>query len=152
VAIFTFLIGLQFVVVATHDLLDIPGWTHGAQVRSVIGRRRLWLATAINSVFPGVAAGFAIWFWNRPKPGFVTDYWVIYCALTLGSAIVMWYVPYFLGANEASKRDYARMYTGTRHVLPARGVIRARTYCTCAFTSCSRSISCWCCGCAAAPD
>ena len=120
-AVFTFLIGLQFLVVVAHDLLDIPGWTHGAQVRAVIGRRRLWLATAINSIFPGVAAGFAIYFWKRPKPGFVTDYWVIYCAVTLASAIAMWYVPYFLGASEASKRDYARMYTGTRHVLPARG-------------------------------
>ena len=33
----------------------------------------------------------------------------------------MWYVPYFHGASEASKRDYARMYAGTRQVLPERG-------------------------------
>jgi hypothetical protein len=33
----------------------------------------------------------------------------------------MWYVPYFLGTTEERKRDYSRMYAGTRHVLPARG-------------------------------
>jgi hypothetical protein len=36
---------LQFVVVAAHDLIDIPGWTHGSQVQSIEGRRKLWLAT-----------------------------------------------------------------------------------------------------------
>jgi hypothetical protein len=33
----------------------------------------------------------------------------------------MWYVPYFFGANEEKKREYSRMYAGTRDVLPARG-------------------------------
>jgi hypothetical protein len=33
----------------------------------------------------------------------------------------MWYFPYFLGAAEKTKLEYARMYAGTRHVLPARG-------------------------------
>lgn len=43
-AIFTILIALQFVLVAVHDLIDLPGWTHSAQVQAVVGRRKLWLA------------------------------------------------------------------------------------------------------------
>jgi hypothetical protein len=31
--LFTWLITMQFVVVAAHDMVDIPGWTHGSQVR-----------------------------------------------------------------------------------------------------------------------
>ena len=58
---FTFLIVLQFLVIVAHDLIDVPGWTHGSQVQSIIGRRQLWLATLINAVFPGVAVGFALW-------------------------------------------------------------------------------------------
>ncbi len=42
--LFTILITLQFVVVALHDLVNIPGWTRGAQVRESIGRGKLWLA------------------------------------------------------------------------------------------------------------
>ncbi len=80
------------------------------------GWRRL-----INAVFPGLAVAFAIYFWNRPKPEFVTDYWVAYCAVTLGSAIAMWYIPYFFGTTEQTKRDYAKMYEGTLQVLPPRG-------------------------------
>ncbi|HEX2711194.1 MAG TPA: hypothetical protein VHM88_03090, partial [Candidatus Acidoferrales bacterium] len=64
---------------------------------------------------------FAIYFWKRPKPWFVVDYWMVYCAVTLTSAIAMWYVPYFLGTTEERKRDYSRMYAGTRQVLPPRG-------------------------------
>jgi hypothetical protein len=119
--LFTCLIALQFVVVISHDLVDIPGWTHGAQVQSIIGRRKLWLATLVNAIFPGVAVAFAIYFWNRPKPGFVENYWLIYCTVTLASAIAMWYVPYFFGAAAEKKRDYSRMYAGTRQVLPSRG-------------------------------
>jgi hypothetical protein len=85
--LFTCLITLQFVVVVSHDLIDIPGWTHGSQVQSIIGRRKLWLATMINAIFPGLAVAYAIYFWNRPKPEFVANYWMIYCAVTLVSAI-----------------------------------------------------------------
>jgi len=46
---------------------------------------------------------------------------VVYCALTVISAIAMWYVPYLLGTSDATKREYAAMYAGTRQVLPARG-------------------------------
>ncbi len=119
--LFTCLITLQFAVVAVHDLVDIPGWAHGAQVQAIVGRRKLWLVTLLNSVFPGAAVAFAIWFWNRPKPWFVLDYWILYCAVTLASAIAMWYVPYLLGTTEERKRDYSRMYAGTRQVLPPRG-------------------------------
>jgi hypothetical protein len=49
------------------------------------------------------------------------DYWVLYCAVTLASAIGMWYVPYFFGTSEERKREFSRMYAGTRQVLPSRG-------------------------------
>ena len=117
---FACLITLQFVVVVAHDWIDVQGWTHGSQVQSVVGRRKLWIATLINAIFPGVAVAFVFSFWNRPKPGFVTGYWVIYCAVTLASAIFMWYVPYFLGATEKTKLDYSRMYAGTRQLLRPR--------------------------------
>ena len=65
--------------------------------------------------------GLALWFLNRPRPGFVTQYWVIYCAITVASAITMWWIPYFLGAPEKTRQEYARMYAGTRQVLPPRG-------------------------------
>jgi hypothetical protein len=119
--LFTWLIALQFVVVTFHDLVDIPGWTHGRQVQAVVGRRKLWLATLVNAIFPGLAVACAIYFWNRPKPGIVADYWMLYCGVTLLSAIGMWYVPYVRGASEEHRREYARMYAGTRHVLPPRG-------------------------------
>jgi hypothetical protein len=46
---FTCLITLQFVVVAAHDLVDIPVWSHGRQVQAVIGRRKL-RAAVIHAV------------------------------------------------------------------------------------------------------
>jgi hypothetical protein len=119
--LFTWLITVQFLVVAAHDLIDIPGWTHGSQVRAAIGARKVWLVTLINGLFPGTAAAFAIYYWGRPKPGFVGDYWVIYCAVTVASAIAMWYMPYLFGTSEERKREFARMYAGTKHVLPERG-------------------------------
>ena len=63
--IFTVLIVLQFVLIVSHDLLDIPGWTHGKQVQAVVGRRKLLLATAINSIFPGAAVALALLFLQR---------------------------------------------------------------------------------------
>ena len=121
ITLFTCLIILQFVVIASHDLIDIPGWVHGAQVQSILGRRKVLLATAINSIFPGMAVAFAIYFWNRPKPLYVPRYWVIYCAVALLSAVTMWYLPYFRGTDEKHAREYLSMYAGTRHVLPPRG-------------------------------
>jgi hypothetical protein len=119
--LFIWLITMQFVVVAAHDMVDIPGWTHGSQVQAIEGRRKMWLVTFVNGSFPGMAAAFASYYWNRPKSGFVVDYWVIYCAVTVTSAIAMWHVPYFFGTTEERKREYSRMYAGTRQVLPARG-------------------------------
>jgi hypothetical protein len=117
---FACLIFLQFAIIVSHDLIDIPGWVHGSQVQALLGRRKVWLATLANSVFPGLAVGFAIYFWNRPTPAFVPDYWVVYCAVALLSAVYMWYVPYWRGASEKQKSEYLRMYAGTRHILPAR--------------------------------
>lgn len=119
--LFSFLIAGQFVLIVFHDLVNIPGLTHGRQVESIIGRRRLWIATLVNAIFPGVAVAFAIYFWNKPKPKFASDYWVLYCAVTVASAIAMWYVPYFFGAPEKQKREFLQMYAGTRQVLPSRG-------------------------------
>jgi hypothetical protein len=76
---------------------------------------------ASQRLLPGVAVAFAIYFWNKPKPGYVADYWIISCAVTLASAIAMWNVPYLFGTAEERKREYARMYAGTRQVLPPRG-------------------------------
>ena len=119
--LFSCLLIAQFVVVVLHDWLEIPGWTHGSQVQAIVGRRKLILATAINAVFPGVAVAFAIHWWGRPRPVLVDDYWVLYCAITLLSAVVMWYVPYVFGADQQRKLEYARMYAGTTYVLPPRG-------------------------------
>jgi len=120
-SLFSILITVQFLVIVLHDLVDIPGWTHGRQVRAVIGARKFWLGTLINAIFPGLAVALAVIFFHRPRPVYVTSYWISYCAVTLLSAITMWWIPYFLGAPEKLKRDYARMYEGTRQVLPARG-------------------------------
>jgi hypothetical protein len=121
ITLFTCLITLQFVIIASHDLIDIPGWVHGPQVRTIIGRRKVWLATFANSIFPGLAAGFAIYFWNKPRPDFVPNYWLIYCSIALLSAVGMWYIPYLRGASDKQKNQYLKMYAGTRHILPPRG-------------------------------
>ena len=121
VTLFTWLIVLQFVIILTHDLIDIPGWVHGSQIQAELGKRKVLLATSANAIFPGIAVAFAFMFWHRHKPGYVATYWVIYCGVAVLSAIGMWYVPYFRGASEKLKREYLRMYEGTRQVLPARG-------------------------------
>jgi len=118
---FTCLIALQFLVILCHDLIEVPGWTHTSQMRSALGRRKLWLATIVNSIFPGLAVAFAFRYWNRPKPQFVGRYWLIYCAITVASAIAMWYLPYFLGASAEKKEEYQRFYVGTHQILPPRG-------------------------------
>lgn len=60
VAAFTCLIVLQLAIIVLHDLINIPGWVHGSQVQAAMGRQKVWLATLANSVFPGIAVGFAI--------------------------------------------------------------------------------------------
>jgi len=118
---FTVLIVVQFLVVVLHDWVDLPGWTHGRQVQAALGRKKMLIATLINSLFPGLAAALALYYWRGPTPAFVLNYWIIYCAVTVASAITAWWIPYFRGTNEQTKQLYAKMYAGTRHVLPPRG-------------------------------
>jgi hypothetical protein len=119
--VFTVLLVLQFFVVALHDLVDIPGWTHGRQVRAAIGPFKTVVGTVINSLLPGLAAAFGLYYWNRPKPAFVLNYWIIYCGITGLGAITSWWIPYFRGTDEKTKELYSKMYAGTRQVLPPRG-------------------------------
>lgn len=120
-AFFSCLILLQFLVIVSHDLIDVPGWIHGSQIQALIGKRKVWFATLANAVFPGIAVAFAVYFWDRPKPEYVSNYWVIYCSIALLSAIGMWYLPYLRGASEKQRQEYLTMYAGTRHILPQRG-------------------------------
>ena len=66
---------LQFAVIALHDLVDIPGWVSGSQVRAVVGEKKFVVGTISTLIFPALAAGFVVYFWSRPKPGFVYTYW-----------------------------------------------------------------------------
>jgi hypothetical protein len=118
--LFTILIAIQFLAVALHDLLDIPGWTHGRQVRAALGPAKTILGTAINCIFPGIAVAFAIEYWQAPKPPHVLNYWLIYCAVTVLGAITAWWIPYFRGADEKTKALYGKMYAGTYQILPPR--------------------------------
>lgn len=120
-AVFTVLIIVQFLAVALHDLVDIPGLAHGRQVQSELGRNKVLIGTLINSLFPGLAAAFALYYWTRPAPAFVLSFWIIYCAVTVAWAITAWWIPYFRGTDERTKKLYSRMYSGTIHVLPPRG-------------------------------
>jgi len=112
---------VQFLVTAGHDLVDIPGWVHGSQVKAAVGRTKLVLGTLSTAIFPAIAAAFALYFWSRPKPEYVYNYWMLYCAITVISAIAMWWIPYFLGTSAETAQMYSELYKGTRQVLPARG-------------------------------
>lgn len=119
-ALFTLLIALQFVIILLHDLIDIPGLIHGSQVQRIVGRRKVWLATLVNSILPGIAVALAILFWKKSAPNYASNYWIIYCAVALASAVAMWYLPYLRGASDKQKREYRQMYEGTVHILPER--------------------------------
>lgn len=118
---FTILIILQFLVVVAHDLVEIPGWTNTRQMQAVVGKRKLYAATTVNGIFPGLAVHFAILYWHRTRPAFVGTYWMIYCAVTVFSAIGMWYLPYFMGVKPELQQKYEQAYAQTRQMLPARG-------------------------------
>ena len=118
---FAILITLQAALIVFHDLVDLPGWHHGRQVRAAVGRKKFWIGTLVNAVFSGIAFFYALRYWHGPVPGYATNYWAIYCAMTVGFAITMWWIPYFFGTKEETKRMYATMYAGTKHVLPPRG-------------------------------
>jgi hypothetical protein len=119
--LFAILIVVQAAVIVAHDMVDIPGIAHGRQVRLAVGTGKFWIGTLINAVFPGIAAWYAIRFWRGPAPDYAANYWAAYCAVTVVFAITMWWLPYFFGAKDNTKRLYATMYAGTRHWLPARG-------------------------------
>ena len=118
--VFAITLTVQLLIIALHDLVDIRGWVHGSQVQQVMGRRKVLWATAINSLFPGLAVALAIAALFGPIPHFALRYSVIYCAVTVVSAIAMWYVPYCLDTDEKTRREYQAMYAGTRHLLPPR--------------------------------
>jgi hypothetical protein len=119
-ALFAGLIALQFLIIAAHDWVDVRGWIHGSQVQAVVGRWKLAWATLVNVAFPGTAFAYAIWFFHKPKPAFVLNYWVIYTAITVTGAFFMWWGPYFFGSSPTRAEEYQKMYAGTRHVLPVR--------------------------------
>ncbi len=138
--VFAVLIVVQFLAVALHDLVHIPGWSHGRQVRAALGPTKVWIATLINSLFPGLAAAFALYYWRRPAPDFARVYWVIYCAVTVASAIAMWWIPYVRGTDERTRALYSRMYAGTHQVLPRAAKIPGRTRSISTFMRCLSSI------------
>jgi len=119
--LFTILICAQFLVVVLHDWIDISGWTHGRQVYAALGPVKMWIGTVVNALLPGAAVFFAIRYWHQPKPSFVLTYWLAYCAITGMGAIQAWWWPYFRGTDQKTKDLYAKMYAGTRQVLPPRG-------------------------------
>jgi hypothetical protein len=119
--LFTWLIVAQFVVVAAHDWIEIPGLVSGRQVQAIIGRRRLAVATVINSLFPAVAVLFAVRFAHEPPPGYAQQYWLVYTAITVVSAFSMWWIPYLFGPSQDHRNLYGKLYRGTWFVLPERG-------------------------------
>ena len=118
--VFAITLTAQLLIIGLHDLIDIRGWVHGSQVQQVMGRRKVLWATAVNSLFPGLAVALAIAALFGTIPHFAVRYSTIYCAMTVVSAIAMWYVPYWLGTDEKTRREYQAMYAGTRQLLPAR--------------------------------
>ncbi len=67
--IFTILTALQFVFMLLHDLVDIPGWTHGRQVRAALGPTKVVIGTLINAIFPvGLATYYGIQYWAPAAP------------------------------------------------------------------------------------
>jgi hypothetical protein len=108
-------------VVILHDLVDIPGWNHGSQVKAVVGPTKYWIGTLVNGIFPGVAVGYAIYWWGRTPSVKAANYWMIYCGITVASAVAMWWIPHFWGTSEKQRWEYGQMYAGTKHVLPPRG-------------------------------
>jgi hypothetical protein len=119
--LFTFLIFLQFGLILLHDLIDIPGLVSGSSVRSSVGKGKLIGVTLVNAIFPGIAAGLAIFFLNRNRPPAVWNYWLIYCGITVCAAFFMWYLPYIRGAVNDQSGAAAKLHQDTVHVLPLRG-------------------------------
>src|SRR5580692_8303970 len=85
--LFTVLITIEFLIAALHDLIHIPGWAHGRQVKAALGKRKMVIGTITNAIPPGLALAFAFYYFNKPKPTGVIDYWAIYNGIALVSAI-----------------------------------------------------------------
>jgi hypothetical protein len=115
------LLALAFLVNGFHDWIDIPGWTHGRQLRAALRMKKMVIGTVVNCLFPGIAAAQAIYYWQKPVPPGVRNYWLIYCAVVVMGAIAMWWVPYFRGTIQKTKDLYSKMYAGTHQVLPQHG-------------------------------
>jgi len=137
------LLCLQFLVVTLHDWLNIPGYTHGRQVQATVGRRKFLLATGINSIFPGIAVAFVFLYRTSPKPAYVTTYWFLYCAVTVASAIAMWYIPYFVGASQPSRTSTPPCTPAPGTCCPRAATTPGRTCCTSASTRSSSRRSRW---------
>ena len=69
-------------------------------MQAVVGRRKFFLVTLVNALFPGLAVTFIFLYRHGHRPVFVTNYCLIYAAVTVFSAVMMWYVPYVFGADE----------------------------------------------------
>jgi hypothetical protein len=119
--IFTVLICIQFLVMAVHDLVHIPGLTHGRQVMAAVGPVKVFIGTAVNSILAGIPAVFAIVYWHKPKPDYLLNGWLIYCAFVCIGMIQAWWLPYFRGTDDKTKNLYAKMYAGTWQILPPHG-------------------------------
>ena len=119
--LFTILLILGFLMNGFHDLVDIPGWTHGRQVRAAIGTKKVLIGTMVNCLIPGITAAFAIYYWQKPAPPWLWNYWLISCSLAVMGAISMWWIPYFRGTDQKTKDLYSKMYAGTLQVLPPHG-------------------------------
>ena len=119
--LFAILITLQAALIVFHDLVDLPGWHRGRQVRAAAGSKRFWIATLLNAVFPSLAVFYALRFWLGAVLGYSTGYWATSRATAVCFAIAMWWLPEFFGAGEETKRPHAARYARARQVLPARG-------------------------------
>jgi hypothetical protein len=119
--VFTILLSLQFLMNGFHDWVDIPGWTHGRQVRAAVGVNKMVIGTVVNCSLPGLAAALAIYYWHAHVPMDVRNFWLIYCVAVVAGAIAMWWIPYFRGADQKTKDLYSEMCGGTIQVLRPRG-------------------------------
>ncbi|HEY6849624.1 MAG TPA: hypothetical protein VI320_25920 [Terracidiphilus sp.] len=55
--LFTCRIVLEFAVIVSHDLVEIPGWVDGSQVQATIGKPKVWLATLLPARRPRLPYG-----------------------------------------------------------------------------------------------
>jgi hypothetical protein len=120
-ALFSGLIVAQCAMIVLHDQVSIPGVNDARAVRRVIGARKFWIGTVSTAIFPAIAAVLAVTSWGHVAARATRHYWLAYCAVTVASALFMWWIPYFLGASAETSRQYREMYQGTAQLLPARG-------------------------------